>query len=73
MTTMNVLLKTNESWFHHQIVEFAEMYGLSTWDWVALIITSFSLIIAIISVIIATKTLISQKATPEKHPTYNEY
>ena len=31
MTTMNVLLKTNESWFHHQIVEFAEMYGLSTW------------------------------------------
>lgn len=63
MTTMNVLLKTNESWFHHQIVEFAEMYGLSTWDWVALIITSFSLIIAIISVIIATKTLISQKAT----------
>ena len=60
---MNALLKTNESWFHHQIVEFAEKYGLSTWDWAALIITSFSLIIAIISVIIATKTLISQKAT----------
>ena len=63
MTTMNLLLKTNESWFHHQIVEFAEKYGLNTWDWVALIITSISLLIAIISVIIATKTLISQKAT----------
>jgi hypothetical protein len=63
MTTMNVLLKTNESWLHQQVVDFAERYGLNTWDWVALIVTFLSLLIAIISLVIATKTLISQKAT----------
>lgn len=54
---------TNQSWFHNQIIEFAERFGLSTWDWIALIITSLSLFIAVISLIIATKTLRSQKAT----------
>lgn len=63
MTTMNLLLKTNKSWLQQQVIDFAEKYGLSTWDWVALIITSLSLIIAIISVVIATKTLRSQKET----------
>lgn len=59
-----ILIKVaNESWLHRQVVDFALRYGLNTWDWVALIITSFSLMIAIISVVIATKTLKSQKET----------
>lgn len=52
-----------ESWFHQQIIEIAEEYALSTWDWIALLIAVISLIIAFISVIVATKTLISQKET----------
>ena len=63
MVISNILAVENESWLHQQVVEFAEKYGLSTWDWVALIITSLSLIIAIVSVVIATKTLRSQEET----------
>ena len=55
MVISNILAVENESWLHRQVVDIAEKYGLSTWDWVALIITSFSLIIAIIFVVIATK------------------
>ena len=63
MIISNILAIENESWIHRQVVEFAEKYGLSTWDWVALIITILSFLIAVLSLIIATKTLSSQKQT----------
>lgn len=45
------------------IVEIASGLGLDKWDWFAIIISSVSLIIALVSVTIAVKTLSSQRKT----------
>lgn len=45
------------------LVEIASELGLDKWDWFAIIISSVSLIIALISVTIAVKTLSSQRKT----------
>lgn len=54
--------------FKNIISEFANQYGLSTWDWSAIIIAFLSFGVAIMSLIIAIKTLKSQKKT-EKNTT----
>lgn len=45
------------------IIRFATENGLDRWDWIAITITSATFIISCISLIIASKTLISQKKT----------
>lgn len=45
------------------LVEIASELGLDKWDWFAIIISSVSLIIALVSVTIAVKTLSSQRKT----------
>lgn len=45
------------------IKEFAERLSLSVWDWIAVLIALSSLLVAFISLLIAKKTLTSQKQT----------
>lgn len=53
------LLLENYSVFSERIVDIAKKFGLDTWNWFAII----SSLIAVVSVVIAIKTLISQRAT----------
>lgn len=55
MTTTNNIGET--------VVEFGKYYGFNIWDWSAVLISVCSVFVAVVSLIVATKTLRSQKKT----------